>query len=174
MPRDAHVHLSQNVSERHPESLSHPLAIQNPILWLKTSVLTSRLSGCPTCTTPQPDSHAENYFVCIRRSVSSSRMPLQVSKSLLFNVPPSHTRFTIQLPPHVYMSFKHRWEQHHVGHNLSYQSFGKTVPGTNCYFPGLIRNVKAAKLGGHPQGDLGGRKHLAGQFEDTWKSPVRF
>lgn len=122
--------------KRHAKSLSHLLAIKNLILWVNTPILTSSLWGCLTCTTQQPDPHTANYFVCIRWSVCFSRTPLHTTKNLIFNILPSSIMFTAQLPPHVYMSFKHKCKQNHVGHNLTYQSFGKTVQGTNYYFLG--------------------------------------
>lgn len=148
------------------KSLSHFLPTKNPILWVNTSILIFRLSDCLTWTPQQPDSHTENYFVCIRWSICFSRTPLLVSKNS--NILPSHIT-GLQSSSHL-MSFKHRCKENHIGHNLSYQNFGKTAQDPKYYFLGYTQNVKTAKLECHSVREPRGRKDFAGQVKDTWKS----
>lgn len=144
LPWDAHIHLSQNIFKRCPKSLSHFLPIKNPILWINTPILTIRLSDCLTWTPQQPDSHTENYFVCIRWSICLSRTPLHVSKNLTPNILPSP--ITGLQSKSQLMFFKHRCKENHVGHNLSYQSFGKIAQDKQYCFLGYIQNVETANL----------------------------
>lgn len=120
-------------------------------------------SGCVSCGARQLDSHIKNYFICIRWRGCFFRTNPHPFKNLVFNVlhhSYSHIRSTLQLPPSAYMSFKHRCEQNHKGHPLL-TKFWQNSLGT-IYFPRQIKNVKAAKLEGNPEG--------AGRIEDLCRS----